>query len=170
MVPATITQWISGEPGVLVPVFIGLLLLVLAWRRAPGVVRASYERAFRTDRPLVREGVIVGVIGATIIAVWFFAIDLIGGRALFTPATLGRGILRLFGPIEAQPSTALLVLIYTVVHYAAFIVIGLIVSMIVNVANREPSILLGFVVLFVAMEVAFYAFAGLLQQASQLGA
>lgn len=170
MVPATITQWISGEPGVLVPVLIGLLLLVLAWRRAPGVVRAGYDHAFRTERPLVREGIIVGVIGTTIIAVWFFAIDLIGGRPLFTPATLGRGMLRIFGPLDANTSTALLVLIYTVVHYAAFIVLGLIVSMIVNVAAREPSILLGFVVLFAAMEVGFYALAGLLQQATPLGA
>lgn len=170
MVPATITQWISGEPGVLVPVLIGLLLLVLAWRRAPGVVRAGYDHAFRTERPLVREGIIVGVIGATIIAVWFFAIDLIGGRPLFTPATLGRGMLRIFGPLDAGTSTAALVLIYTVVHYAAFILLGLIVSMIVNVAQREPSILLGFVVLFAAMEVGFYALAGLLQQATQLGA
>ena len=170
MVPATITQWISGEPGVFVPVLIGLFLLVLAWRRAPGVVRAGYNHAFRTDRPLVREGILVGIIGATIIAIWFFAIDVIGGRPLFTPATLGRGMLRLFGPISADASIALPVIIYTVVHYAAFIVLGLVVSMIVSVANREPSILLGFVVLFVAMEVAFYAFAGLLQHATELGA
>lgn len=170
MVPATITQWISGQPGALVPVVAGLLLLVLAWRRAPGVARAGYDRAFRTERPLVREGIIVGMIGATIIAVWFFAIDLIGGRPLFTPATLGRGMLRIFGPLAPDTGTALLVLIYTLVHYAAFIVLGLIVSMIVNVANREPSILLGFVVLFVAMEVGFYALVGLLQHATALGA
>jgi hypothetical protein len=41
--------------------------------------------------------------------------------------------------------------------------------MIVNYANREPSILLGFVVLFAAIEVGFYAFVGLLQQATPLG-
>lgn len=169
MVPATITQWISGQPGVLVPVVVGLLLLLLAWRRAPGVVRAGYDVAFRTERPLVREGVIVGIIGATIIAVWFFVIDMIGGRPLFTPATLGRGMLRLFGPVPAETGTAVVVVIYTIVHYAAFILIGMIASLIVNVANREPSILLGFVVLFAAMEVAFYAFAGLLQEATALG-
>ena len=78
-------------------------------------------------------------------------------------------MLRLFGPVPAATGTLALVLMYTLVHYAAFIVIGLIASMIVNVANREPSILLGFVVLFAAMEVAFYAFAGLLQEASALG-
>jgi putative oxidoreductase len=169
MVPATITQVISGEPGALVPVVLGIVLLIVAWRRAPGMVRAGYDHAFNTPRPLLREGVILGVIGATIIAVWFFAVDFIGGRPLFTPATLGRGLLRIFGPVTENPNTAFLVFSYTVVHYAAFVVLGLIASLIVNVAQREPSILLGFVVLFAATEVGFYALAGLLQQASPLG-
>jgi uncharacterized membrane protein YphA (DoxX/SURF4 family) len=169
MIPATITQWISGEPGVFVPVVLLILLLLVAWRRNPAAVRAGYEAAMRTPRPLVREGIIAGVIGATVIAVWFFFVDLIAGHALFTPRTLGRGLLSIFGPVPADQSAAVLVLLYTLFHYAAFIVLGLIAAMIVNVANREPSILLGFVVLFAATEVGFYAFVGLLQQATPLG-
>jgi putative oxidoreductase len=169
MVPATITQWISGEPGVLVPVVLCVLLLVVAWRRAPHLVRAGYDSAFRTPRPLIREGIILGVIGATAIAVWFFFVDVVAGNALFTPATLGKGMLGMFGPDAAGLGTAAAVFMYTVVHYAAFILLGLIASLIVNVANEEPSILLGFIVLFAAMEVGFYAFAGLLQQATPLG-
>jgi len=169
MVPATITQWISREPGVLVPVVLGALLLIVAWRRAPQVVQAGYDSAFRTSRPLVREGVLLGVIGATTIAAWFLLVDLIAGNALFTPATLGQGMLRLLGFDPGADATLIAVGTYTVVHYAAFIVLGLVAALIVNVANREPSILLGFVVLFAAMEVGFYAFAGLLQQATALG-
>src|SRR5687767_12022569 len=76
MIPATITQWISGEPGVFVPVILLVLLLIVAWRRNPAAVRAGYDAA-RAPRPLAREGVIAGVIGATVIAVWFFFVDLI---------------------------------------------------------------------------------------------
>ena len=169
MVPATITQWISGQPGVLVPVVLGALLLVVAWRRAPHLVRGGYDYAMRTPRPLVREGVVLGVIGATIIAAWFFAVDLAAGNALFTPATLGRGMVGFMCSTTDHTGVLLPVIAYTVVHYAAFIAIGLIASLIVNVANQEPSILIGFVILFVAMEVGFYAFAGLLQQATPLG-
>ena len=167
MVPATITQLVSGQPGALVPVVVGVLLLIVAWRRAPHVVSAGYQYAFRTPRPLIREGVVVGVIGATIIAVWFLLVDLMNGQAFFTPATLGRAMLRVFG--GAEVGTAVAVLAYTIVHYVAFAMLGLIASLIVEVANREPSMLLGFLVLFVAMEVAFYAFSGLLQQATALG-
>lgn len=168
MVPATITQWISGEPGVFVPVVLLVLLLIVAWRRNPAGVRAGYDAA-RAPRPLVREGVIAGVIGATVIAVWFFFVDLIVNRVFFTPITLGRGMLSVFGPVPAGQSDIMLVLLYTVFHYAAFVLVGLVAAMIVDVAKREPSILLGFVVLFAAIEVGFYALVGLLQQATPLG-
>jgi uncharacterized membrane protein YphA (DoxX/SURF4 family) len=169
MIPATITQWISGEPGVLMPVVLLVLLLIVAWRRNPAAVRAGYDAAVHTSRPLVREGVIAGVIGASVIAIWFFFIDLIAGQVFFTPTTLGRGLLSIFGPVPAGQSAILLVFGYTIFHFAAFIVLGLIAAMIVNLANREPSILLGFVVLFAAIEVGFYAVVGLLQQATPLG-
>jgi putative oxidoreductase len=169
MIPATITQWISGEPGVAVPIVLLVLLLIVAWRRNPAAVRASYAAAVHTPRPLVREGIIAGIIGASVIAVWFFFVDLIAGNALFTPTTLGRGMVSILGPVPAGQSTALLVVGYTLFHFAAFIILGMIAAMIVNYANREPSILLGFVVLFAAIEVGFYAFVGMLQQATPLG-
>ena len=58
---------------------------------------------------------------------------------------------------------------YTVFHYAAFALLGMTASMIVNYARREPSILMGFVVLFAATEVGFYALVSLLQQVTPLG-
>jgi putative oxidoreductase len=169
MVPATITQVISGQPGVFVPILLFVLLLLVGWRRNPAVVRAGYDAAVKTPRPLVREGVIAGLIGATIIAVWFFFVDLLVSHAFFTPTTLGRSLLSIFGPVPADQSTFVLVLLYTVFHYGAFVVLGLTAAMIVQVANREPGILLGFVVLFAAIEVGFYAFVSLLQQATPLG-
>jgi hypothetical protein len=169
MIPATITQWISGEAGVFVPIVLLVLLLIVAWRRNPAAVRAGYDVAVHTPRPLVREGVIAGIIGASVIAVWFFFVDLIAGQMFFTPTTLGRGMLSIFGPVPASQSSVFLVFAYSVFHYAAFIMLGLIAAMIVSLANREPSILLGFVVLFAAIEVGFYAFVGLLQQATPLG-
>ena len=169
MIPATITQWISGQPGVFVPVVALVVLLIVAWRRNPAAVRAGYAYAVDTPRPLMREGAIAGLIGATVIAVWFFFVDLISGHAFFTPATLGRGMLSIFGPVPAGQGVLTLILLYTAFHYAAFIVLGMVAAMIVNYANREPSVLLGFVVLFAAIEVGFYAFVGLLQQATPLG-
>ena len=44
----------------------------------------------------------------------------------------------------------------------------LLAALIVHLAKREPSILLGFVVLFVATEIGFYGLTGLLHEASSL--
>ena len=169
MVPATITQWVSAEPGLFVPVLLFALLLLVAWRRNPAIVRESYDAAVNTPRPLVKEGVIAGIIGATAIAVWFFFVDAVAGEALFTPRTLGFALISIFGPVPENQSALVLILLYTAFHYAAFIVVGLIAAMIVQLASAEPSILMGFVVLFAAIEVGFYALVGLLQQATPLG-
>ena len=169
MVPATITQWVSGEPGLFIPVLLFALLLLVAWRRNPSAVRAGYDAAVNTPRPLVKEGVIAGLIGATAIAVWFFFVDAVAGEALFTPRTLGYGLVSIFGPVPEEQSALLLIAIYTIFHYAAFVVVGMIAAMIVELAKEEPSILMGFVVLFAAIEVGFYALVGLLQQATPLG-
>lgn len=168
MVPATITQWISGEPGVSIPLFLLGLLLFVAWRRNPAVVRAGYESVWKTPRPVARQGIVAGVIGATAIAVWFFLIDLTSGRPFFTPLSLGRGLIGTFTSFPTDNAVAI-VAAYTGLHYAAFVVVGLLAVVIVNAARREPSILMGFVVLFAAMEVGFYAFVSLLQHATPLG-
>ena len=47
---------------------------------------------------IAREGIIAGVLGATAVAVWFLGIDSLYATPLATPAALGRGLLRLFGP------------------------------------------------------------------------
>jgi len=168
MIPATITQWISGQPGIFIPIFMLALLLTVAWRRNPGAVQAGYDAAMKTPRPLAREGAIVGAIGATVIAVWFGFIDIFfGGGALFTPNTLGHALLNVLR--VTPPNTFVAVAVYTVFHYSAFAVLGMTAAMIVNYARREPSILLGFVVLFAATEVGFYAFVSLLQQVTALG-
>ena len=170
MFPATITQSVSGQPGVYVPAILFVLLLVVAWRRNPEGVRDAYRTAVETPHPVLREGVIAGVIGATCIAVWFFLIDLVAGRPLFTPATLGRALFSVLGTVPPGESQAIHVAAYTIFHYAAFIAVGLIAVVAVRLAGRESSLLLGFVILFVAFEVGFYAFVALLQEASGLGA
>jgi putative oxidoreductase len=167
MIPATITQWISGEPGIFVPILMFALLLIVAWRRNPAAVRAGYNAAVHTPRPLLREGAIVGAIGATVIAVWFFFVDIVAADAFFTPRTLGSALAAVFQFRGVSPLEA--VATYTVFHYSAFVVLGLTASLIVNYARREPSILLGFVVLFAATEVGFYALVSLLQQITALG-
>src|SRR5918992_2812260 len=169
MVPATLTQFASGEGGVWVPPLLLLALVFVAWRRNVKYVSDSYHQFADVPHPLLHDGVIAGLIGAAVIAVWFFVVDAIAGRPFFTPATLGHGLLDVLGKRPAQDdSMAVHVLAYTVFHFAAFMVVGLAAALIVFLAQKEPSILFGFIVLFVAFEVGFYGLVGLLHQATAL--
>lgn len=118
---------------------------------------------------VVREGLIAGVIGATAVALWFFLLNGLTGRPLlYTPIVLGRGLFSVLGPLGNE-SEMLHVLAYTLVHFAAFALLGVVVSLIVHRAERQPSILALFLVLFVVFEMAFYGFTAILADQTILG-
>lgn len=111
---------------------------------------------------VLREGVTAGFLGATAVAVWFFIVDLIGGRPLYTPNVLGEGFITIFGP-SPEPQ-AVNVIVYTLFHYAAFILVGIIAVVLIHAGERLPSVLVGGTMLFVAFEVGFYGLVALLQE------
>jgi hypothetical protein len=98
---------------------------------------------------VMQEGVMAGVLGAAVVAVWFLAVDWIHGEPLRTPIVLGTNLLR-----QASPSTA--VLLYTLVHVLAFVVFGLVAALLLAGAEREPMLVFLVVILFTAFEVAFF--------------
>jgi len=169
MVPAAATQYMSGEAGLWVPFLVFALLALVAWRRNSKWVSDGYHDFAGTPHPLLKEGIIAGLIGAVVIAVWFGAVDLIAGRPFFTPSTLGQGLLRTFGTIAPDQGPVTFVIAYTVFHFAAFMFVGLVASLIVALARYEPSILIGFAILFAIMEVGIYGLVGLLEVATPLG-
>ena len=118
---------------------------------------------------IARDGIVAGILGATAVALWFLGIDMIYGRPFATPAALGRGLVGILGP-HGSEGTAVFVIVYTVFHYLAFIGVGLLVAVIVHFAEREPSVLAGAMMLFVAFEIGFYALSSALSESPFFGA
>jgi hypothetical protein len=118
---------------------------------------------------IARDGIIAGVLGATAVASWFLVIDTVYGHPLSTPSALGRGLLRVLGP-QGSEGTATFVAVYTLFHFAAFIGVGLLVSAIVFWAQKEPTILAGAMILFVALEIGIYSLSSALSESPFLGA
>lgn len=116
---------------------------------------------------VAREGIIAGIIGATGVAVWFLILDTVAGRPFFTPTVLGSALMSVFG--SAPESNLVYATGYTIFHYAAFIIVGLIVAVVVHVAETSPSVLAGFLILFVAFEIGFHGLVALLQETTVLG-
>jgi len=108
-----------------------------------------------------------GFLSATVIAAWLFVVDSIAGHPLFTPAVLGRGVIGVFG-VRMGDTTANYVAAYTVFHYVAFALIGVIVAKVVHEARRTPAVLAGFLILFIAFELGFYGLTGMLSVSTAL--
>jgi hypothetical protein len=113
---------------------------------------------------VVREGVVSGVIGATIVAVWFLVYDVATGQPFQTPALLGAIVFNgMYQPAGFGVSLAL-VLGYTVLHFFAFIMFGIASSVLMFAFEHEPVLAFGELVLFVWFELCFVAFVTFLDQ------
>jgi hypothetical protein len=119
---------------------------------------------------IIREGSIAGFVGATSVAAWFFIIDVALRHPFQTPIELGRGFFTLFGQTTNGNTDLLVVIGYTVFHYAAFMVAGMVVAVIVHWAETQPTVLAGAMILFVAFEAGFYGLSSAFSDVPVLGA
>jgi hypothetical protein len=119
------------------------------------------------ERSVLREGIVAGVIGAAVVAIWFFVFDLLRGRPFLTPTLLGSFVF--FGvntPVGVTPSPGP-ILGYTVLHGLAFIAFGIVAATMMAMSEREPSLFIAFVILFVAFEVFFFGVLSIVGDAMQ---
>lgn len=116
----------------------------------------------------IREGVIAGILGASVVAVWFLGVDVIAGHPLRTPELLGRALVSVLGPLGNEGAMTYIAA-YTVFHYIAFALIGTLAALAIHWSEREPSVLAGFAILFVVVEIGFYGLVGFLSEPGVLG-
>jgi hypothetical protein len=125
----------------------GMLVYFFAGYRALGrVLLGPWTR-------VAREGILAGLAGAVAVAVWFLLYDLAAGMPLRTPALLAAVLFHGLRDPSALVITVPLVLEYTAVHGLAFIAFGIVIAGLLTLADREPRLLLGLVMLFCCFEV-----------------
>ena len=107
---------------------------------------------------VVREGIVSGVIGAVIVAVWFLVYDILAGQAFHTPALLGSIIFNGMQQPDSVAVTTAIVLGYTALHFFAFIMFGVAASITMAASEHEPLLALGVFMLFLWFELCFVGF------------
>jgi hypothetical protein len=114
---------------------------------------------------LIREGLATGMLGAVAVALWFLAVDVFGGRPLYTPALLGAVLTGAPDAAAAAEGASRfgLAAFYSLIHVVAFGVVGVLAVFLVHRAERTPSLLALLLMLFAAVEVAFTGFVALLE-------
>jgi hypothetical protein len=123
-------------------------------RRHPDLARSLIGRWV----DVVREGIVAGLLGGAVVAVWFLLYDAIRLRPLHTPALLGAAILQGLRDPELLIPRLDVVVGYTVFHFAVFAFFGIAVAAFLLAAEREPRILLGLFILFLCFQVFFFGF------------
>lgn len=107
------------------------------------------------EQPVLRDGVIAGLIGAAVVAVWFLIFDIARGRPLLTPALLGSAVFQGITDPSQVIVSAGPILFYTLLHGVAFVGFGVVAASLILAAEREPALLVAFAILFVGFEAFF---------------
>lgn len=123
----------------------------------------------RRDRSLLLEGVVAGLIGAAVVALWFLVFDLVRGKPLLTPALLGAAVFYGVNTPIGLEIAAGPILGYTLLHGLAFVAFGVVAASLIAASEREPPLFIAFVILFACFEAFFFAVVGALGQ-SVMGA
>jgi hypothetical protein len=110
------------------------------------------------EHSTIREGLVAGLLGAAIVAVWYLAIDTAAGRPLHTPNVLGGVFFRGDANPGAREVVPGLVAGFTVIHLFAFAVVGVVVTQVVHLASRNLALRMG---LWIGLVVSFCFTAGL---------
>jgi hypothetical protein len=110
----------------------------------------------------LRHGITAGLLGAVTVAVWFLILDTLLREPLYTPAALATVVLEGGGGPADVTITAGRVVGYTILHFAFFMLAGLLLDGMTEQVQRFPPLIFGLLILFVVYETLFVALVAIL--------
>lgn len=124
----------------------------------------AWLKTLLSGEGVVRDGIVIGLGGATAVAVWFLILDVSRGHPLFTPSAFGSALLAGQITTPADPVSVPMVLAYTAVHGAVFIAAGLFVAGLARAAVQTPPLLFLFFLITVAFHALFMGLVAILAE------
>ena len=115
---------------------------------------------------VAREGVMAGLVGGIVVAIWFMGYDLASGNLFHTPAILGAMVFGNANPTDGIQVTLPLVLGYSILHFFAFVMFGLVLATLLASSESEPFMVLAALLLLAVFEVFFVGFVSLIDQSA----
>lgn len=143
-----------GWPEVLFGNLIAGVGLVSTLYRLGETRSLSWWRAL-TRYPVVREGLVAGLIGAGVLAAWLLLVDVVQGRPFFSPAALGSTLFLGATNVDQVITSAFTVASYSVLHFGALIIAGFVAAAIAAAAEQKPPMALAALHFFVVFEASF---------------
>lgn len=131
-------HWVSSEPGV------------------AGVM------GFLRAHPIMRQGMMAGVLGAGAVAIWFLILDLALREPFYTPAALAGILFHGGASTDSVVVSATPVMGYSLLHFGFFILFGVLLAGVIARVERFPPLSFGLLMLFVVFEAFFISMVGAL--------
>ena len=136
-------------------------MVMMAYLHRTWHVEAPMGIGAMVRHPLAIEGVTTGLLSAVVVALWFFIIDVAAGTPLFTPAALGSAVfLGASTPAGVEHSVGM-ALAYTVLHVAAFGIVGTAFAWVAGRLERTPAFWLLPLLAFIVLDALFVGAIGL---------
>jgi hypothetical protein len=104
------------------------------------------------------DGVIAGMIGAAIVAVWSLFLDAVTRLPLYTPTVLGEGLFLGEQSFASHPEDQVslkLTMMYSGVHGLVFMALGMIAAYLLLFPKRKLHLGISFLLLFAILELGF---------------
>ncbi|MEP6591740.1 MAG: hypothetical protein ABJC19_11205 [Gemmatimonadota bacterium] len=121
---------------------------------------SSTNATMMTDTAARRQGVVTGLLGAAVVAVFYLGVDVARGHPLMTPTVLGQVFVMRQADLATATPDMMAIGLYTIVHIIAFMAFGLFLSALARRAEQSGLVRYAIVQLLVVFELFFY---GLLQ-------
>jgi hypothetical protein len=114
-----------------------------------------------SERALIcLDGIIAGLIGAAIVAIWFLFMDTVTRLPLYTPTVLGEGLFLKEQGLDSNAGELVslkLTLMYSGVHGLVFMVLGVIAAYLLLLPQRKLHLGIVLLALFIVLELGFVA-------------
>ncbi len=108
---------------------------------------------------IIVDGAVAGIIGGVVVAIWFLIFDMIRGHPFETPTLLAATLLHGVHDTHLHHSMIRLTFEYSILHFAAFIAVGIIGGLLLEAAETEQSLIFSLLIFFVGFEAFFIAVA-----------
>jgi hypothetical protein len=115
------------------------------------------SRTSATPVTLLEDGILTGVIGAAVVALWFLVLDTARGQMFFTPSLLGSVIFFGQSPEQVVSVNPYTIFAYTGLHGVLFLFAGLVIAQMFALFEHNPQFGIVILMLFLLFESILFA-------------
>lgn len=108
---------------------------------------------------LIEDGILTGMVGAAVVALWFLILDLARGQMFFTPTLIGSVVFLGQSPEQVTSVNPMIVFAYTGLHGVLFLIAGLVIARLFALLERNPQFGIVILLLFLLFESIVFSFA-----------